>query len=122
MNKRHAITAFALTCLLGLSVQYAQAHAMLEQADPGAGRILEHPPEAIVLRFDSKLELPFCHIRVEDASGRQLDDGRISFANQQHDTLQLALPLLPSGTFHVLWSVVSRDGHRTQGDFHFTLR
>ena len=122
MKIRTVFTTIVFSFLLGLNIQHVQAHAMLERADPGAGRILERPPEAIVLRFDSKLELPFCHVRVEDASGQQLDDGQISYVNQRHDTLQLALPPLPPGTFHVPWSVVSRDGHRTQGDYRFTLR
>jgi methionine-rich copper-binding protein CopC len=32
------------------------------------------------------------------------------------------LPALPSGRYRVFWTVVARDGHRTEGDFSFRVK
>jgi methionine-rich copper-binding protein CopC len=36
--------------------------------------------------------------------------------------LEVSLPSLPTGNYHVFWSVVARDGHRTEGDYTFTIK
>lgn len=122
MNRQAVFTILTLIGLLGLNIQHAQAHAWLEKSIPGAGQALESQPEAVVLRFDTKLELPFCRIRIEDTAGQRLDEGQLSFVDDNNDALRLALPPLAPGTYHVFWSVVSRDGHLSDGDFRFTVK
>jgi hypothetical protein len=34
----------------------------------------------------------------------------------------VSLPSLSPGTYRVIWSVVARDGHRTEGDYTFTIK
>jgi methionine-rich copper-binding protein CopC len=34
----------------------------------------------------------------------------------------VSLPPLPPATYRVIWSVVARDGHRTEGDYAFTIK
>jgi methionine-rich copper-binding protein CopC len=61
-------------------------------------------------------------IIVQDASGKKVDsgDGRVSPID---DTLlEVGLPALAAGTYRVIWNVVARDGHRTSGDYTFTIR
>jgi methionine-rich copper-binding protein CopC len=36
--------------------------------------------------------------------------------------LQVGLPPLGPGVYKVRWSVLAVDGHRTQGDYTFTLK
>jgi methionine-rich copper-binding protein CopC len=36
--------------------------------------------------------------------------------------LEVGLPPLPPGRYRVFWSVVARDGHRTEGDFPFRVK
>jgi methionine-rich copper-binding protein CopC len=36
--------------------------------------------------------------------------------------LQVGLPALTAGVYTVTWSVLAVDGHRTQGDYRFTLK
>jgi len=43
-----------------------------------------------------------------DANGRRL--------------LQVSVPTLAPGTYSVHWAVLSIDGHRTTGDFRFTVK
>ena len=36
--------------------------------------------------------------------------------------LEVDVPQLKPGTYRVTWSVVAKDGHRTSGDYTFTMR
>jgi len=95
---------------------------MLENAQPGAGTRLNVPPVAVVLRFESALELPFCQILLEDQNGSLISSGTLQLEGENHNILHLPLPPLPPGHYQVIWSVVARDGHRTEGDYSFTIQ
>jgi len=47
-------------------------------------------------------------------------DGRVDAKDST--LLEVSLPALPPGRYHVLWSVVARDGHRTEGRFPFRIK
>jgi methionine-rich copper-binding protein CopC len=36
--------------------------------------------------------------------------------------LEVTVPPLASGRYRVYWSVIARDGHRTEGDFRFRIK
>jgi methionine-rich copper-binding protein CopC len=113
----HAVLALVL---LGGGYPSAFGHAFLEHAEPGVGAELTAAPQKIVLYFDSALELTFSGFLLLDAGDRELAR---SGAQDEAESTQLSLtaPPLPTGTYRVLWSVVARDGHPTDGDFTFTL-
>jgi methionine-rich copper-binding protein CopC len=97
-------------------------HAYPDHADPKVGSTVSHAPVQVRIWFDSNLEPLFSSISVQDAKGNKIDsgDGRVSPAD---DTLlEVGLPPLAAGTYRVIWNVVSRDGHRTSGDYTFTVR
>jgi hypothetical protein len=73
------------------------------------------------LWFDGPLEPVFSTIKVVDARHQQVDngDGRVNPAD--HTVLEASLPPLPSGRYHILWSVVAHDSHRTEGNLSFTI-
>lgn len=99
----------------------AWGHAFLDHTEPGVGADVTTPPEKIVLYFDSELEPAFSTVRVEDANGQEIKtDGQ----NDAADAKQLSITLSPlsAGTYRVLWRVVARDGHRTEGDYTFKIR
>lgn len=114
-----------VACVLALlSVRWAPAwaHAFPEHCDPSPGTELTEPPALIGIRFDSDLEPAFSAVQLHDADGQRVDnnDGHVDPSDPQR--LTLSLPTLRSGAYRVLWSVVARDGHRTEGDYTFTLR
>jgi methionine-rich copper-binding protein CopC len=79
-------------------------------------------PSQVRIWFDGTLEPLFSGIQVQDASGYRVDigDGRVDPADATLLEVHLA-PLHP-GRYRVIWSVVARDGHRTEGDFTFIMR
>lgn len=117
--KRFAIIVFAALPMLFASVP-AQAHAHLERANPKVGSTVATAPKEVVLWFSEKLEPAFSTIEVRDAKGAAVQSGKASVAGD-HTELHVRLKSLGSGTYKVLWRVLSVDTHRTQGDFTFTV-
>ena len=118
------IAALALSCLAAwaVSIEPAWAHAFPDHSDPRVGATLGHPPQQIRIWFDGSLEKVFSRIRVDDAQGRQVSKGNGEVAGADDRLLETDVPSLPAGTYHVYWSVVARDGHRTMGDFSFSVQ
>jgi methionine-rich copper-binding protein CopC len=99
----------------------ALSHATPEESDPGAGAELHQFPSVVSVRFDSELEPLFSRLIVKDAEGRQISDGSGTVAPSNARMLVARLTGRTKGIYHVYWSVVSRDGHRTEGDYTFTV-
>jgi copper resistance protein C len=110
-----------IVTLLGLSPQLAYAHVFPHHSEPKVGVTLSVAPSGVQIWFDGALEPLFSSIRVQDANGKRVDtgDGQVNAADPTLLETTL-LPLAP-GSYQVVWSVVARDGHRTQGDFTFSL-
>jgi len=95
---------------------------MLESAKPGAGAILETPPAAITLHFDSILEPVFCRITVKNTTDNHVVTGPVQSGGRDGTSLRMVLPALPAGHYRVIWLAVSPDGHRTSGDYTFAIK
>jgi len=68
------------------------------------------------------LEPAISAVRVENESGQQVDRGDCHVGADNTSLLEVSLAPLPPGVYRVIWSVVSRDGHRTQGNYTFTIQ
>ena len=55
-------------------------------------------------------------------NGKQVDQGNSRVDPSNSVLLEVGLPPLPAGTYRVIWNVVARDGHRTTGDYSFTIK
>ncbi|HXZ96494.1 MAG TPA: copper resistance CopC family protein [Burkholderiales bacterium] len=110
---------FALAAATPLCVL---AHAFPDHSEPRVGEIITISPARVRIWFDGALEPLFSTLQVRDARGQQVDqrDGHVDESDKT--LLEGSLPRLPPGTYRVIWSVVARDGHRTEGDYTFTLR
>jgi copper resistance protein C len=100
----------------------AEAHAFPLHAVPGAGAVLARAPGVVTIRFDAELEPLFSRLVVKDEQGAQVSEGQGQVDARDATTIFTRLSSLRTGTYHVYWSVVSRDGHRTEGDYTFTVR
>lgn len=118
--KRSAATLISAWLLLYALT--AAAHALLDHAVPGAGAILSRAPERVTVYFDSELEPMFSTLIVKDEHGAKISDGNGKVDARDPMALFTTLSRAVKGTCHVYWRVVSRDGHRTEGDYTFIVR
>jgi methionine-rich copper-binding protein CopC len=107
------------TALLWTTAALAQAFP--EDSQPGVGAVLQQAPHQVRIRFDSRLEEEFSVIIVKDAHGDRVS-GRTRLDPDSRKSLEVNLPALKAGDYHVYWSVVSWDGHRTKGDYIFHVK
>jgi methionine-rich copper-binding protein CopC len=110
--------------VLALSVlgpNVAHAHAMLDHASPAVGNTVHAAPAQVKLWFSEEIEPAFSSLRVLDASGKEVDKRDKVVSPADRTLLTVSVPVLPPGTYKVLWRVVSVDTHKTEGDFTFTV-
>ncbi len=97
-------------------------HAFPDHADPKVGSTVAAPPALVRIWFDSRLEPLFSSLMVHDAKDEMISRGSGRVDEADPTLLEADLPPLRPGTYRVMWSVVSRDGHRTSGSYTFTIR
>jgi methionine-rich copper-binding protein CopC len=124
MRLVHLMTLIAVlsTAYLCVSPEASWGHAFPDHSDPRVGSTISISPAQVRIWFDSDLEAAFSTLMVHNADGKMIDkrDSRVDPADPK--LLQISLPPLPPGTYLVIWNVVSRDGHRTNGQFSFTIK
>jgi copper resistance protein C len=110
---------FAATLLMAPGIGWA--HAFPDHSEPRVGHMVD-APRAVRVWFDGEIEPVFSTIRVEDGDKRRVDSGDARVNPQNNTLLEVTLPALPPGRYKVFWSVVARDGHRTEGSFPFQIK
>ncbi len=118
-SKAAALLLFLLLCILP---RISFGHAFPDHAEPKVGSTVPAAPQHIRIWFDGDLEPVFSTIIVHDAKGNTMDKGDGHVDTSDPKLLEVSLPPLQSGTYRVLWNVIARDGHRTQGEFTFTVK
>jgi methionine-rich copper-binding protein CopC len=127
MHDRHALKkstakparAVATALLFGLAfgIATADAHALLDHADPRVGNTVKSP-RAVSLWFTQNLEKGFSSVEVLDASGARMNAGN---AVVDGKLMRVQVKALPAGTYTVKWHVLSVDTHTTEGNFTFQV-
>jgi methionine-rich copper-binding protein CopC len=117
-----AAVILSLAAALLLAPGGAWAHAFPDHSEPRVGHTVDAPPPVVRIWFDGEIEPVFSTIRVEDANKQRVDkgDGRVN--PKDNTILEVTLPTLAPGRYQVFWSVVARDGHRTEGSFPFRIK
>jgi copper transport protein len=115
-----ALAAAALVA--GALPARTMAHATLQQTTPERGTVADSAPRQVVLRFDEAVEGAFGAVRVYDARGARVDDGRVTHPGGRGAALAVGLrPGLPHGTYTATYRVVSADSHPVAGGFVFSV-
>ena len=97
-------------------------HALLVTSQPAADAILHAPPNAVHMWFSETLIPATSKALVVDTTNRQVDlnDSHVNVNNGEE--MDLTLPLLPAGTYVVVWQTQSAiDGHVARGSFLFRI-
>ena len=111
----------ALCVALQMCCAGVEAHAFLDHARPAVGSGVHGSPAEIRLWFSAPLEAAFCSIKVLDQSGRQVDRGDKRLERGDPSQITVTVPPLASGSYRVVWHVLSMDTHVTDGDFTFDV-
>ena len=116
------LLVFSLTPMnSSIPIAAAQStHALPLRTEPVADAVLNAPPQRVHIWFSEQLFPPTSRIIVVDTTNREVDnkDSQVSNANE----LNVTVPLLPSGTYVVVWrSQSATDGHIASGSFIFRI-
>jgi methionine-rich copper-binding protein CopC len=114
---------YALTLLVSSTMTTSVlAHAHLQQQSPAADTAVA-APQSLTLNFSEGIEPGFSGVVVTNAQQQVIKTGAAK--RDEKDKAQLVVPLeqpLTSGTYQVDWHVVSVDGHKTKGTYHFSVK
>lgn len=117
--------ALAATLLAAFLVLFsplsASAHDALVSSSPAADESVETVPSELTLTFSAKLidGEGATEVVVTGPDGSSVTDGAATV-----DGAIVTQPLQgsgPAGEYHVIWKVVSSDGHPTSGEYSFTV-
>ncbi|EIQ80426.1 MULTISPECIES: CopC domain-containing protein YobA [Citrobacter] len=106
-----------------LATPAALAHAHLTKQNPAANAEVTTSPQALTLNFSEGVEPGFSGATLTDPNKEQIKTGK-AMRNEQ-DKTQLIIPLVQSletGKYTVDWHVVSVDGHKTKGQYSFSVK
>ncbi len=117
-----ALYLCGITTILGIIPNWALGHTLFDHSEPRVGATLSSCPKQVLLWFDGTLDPSLSSVRVETETGQRVDklDGQVD--SHDRTILEVNLPCLSPGTYRVIWSVVSSDGHGTNGSFSFTIK
>lgn len=112
-----------LAVVLFLAMQSgAWAHAFLYYSVPKVGGAVTNSPPEIIICFTEQLEIHGNTIQVRNDKNQEVDNKDSHRDSKDPSLLKVSLPKLPPGTYKVSWQAFSEDGHRTKGDFQFSIK
>ena len=117
--KVSVVAAVAVPALL--LAANAQAHAHLVNANPAENAAVASP-RAIDLQFSEKLEPKFSGVELMKADGAAVAIASGVPANDAKSIHAVPKAALAPGSYMVMWHVVSADGHKTKGQYNFTVK
>ncbi|WP_447876694.1 CopC domain-containing protein YobA [Serratia fonticola] len=113
-------TIFVL--FVGLSSQQALAHAHLKVQTPAADTTVSSAPKVLTLNFSEGIEPNFSGVKVTGPDNAVVKTGKLDL--DPSNNTQINVPIesdLGAGKYQVSWHVVSVDGHKTKGQYSFTV-
>ena len=106
-----------------LTAAGALAHAHLQQQIPAAGAQLAASPQTLTLSFSEGIEPAFSGVTVTGPQQHAVATGKLT--RSADSPAQVTVPVaetLPPGEYTVAWHVVSVDGHKTKGQYTFSVK
>lgn len=106
-----------------LTTAGALAHAHLQQQLPAAGTEVAASPQVLTLNFSEGIETQFSGVTVTGPQQKTIALGKLQRSDS--NKAQLTVPVeqtLTAGKYTVDWHVVSVDGHKTKGQYTFSVK
>jgi copper transport protein len=110
----------ALAFSIAITPGVSHAHAALLKSSPRAGSSVGSELTQVRLAFSEEVVPDLCHVAIMGPRGSRFD---LRVAADPHDVRALVAPVssLAPGEYHVMWHVVSADGHPREGAFRFSV-
>jgi methionine-rich copper-binding protein CopC len=122
LMKVNSLVAGCLAAALSCAAPLALAHAHPTQRDPAPDALLASAPQQVSIHFDEEVEPAFSSIVVTNASGKAVGKAKSAVDTTERKLMTQALGQLQPGLYTVKWVALAIDGHRTQGQYTFTLK
>lgn len=124
MRLPNVLCLVGIMCLVFLfaSPGISLGHVFPDHSDPKVGSTIADPPSSVRIWYDGDIEPAFSTITVQNMDGKKVDSGDGHVDPKDQTLLEVSVPPLPPGAYVVMWSVVARDGHRTEGKYTFTVK
>lgn len=115
------VTTLLAAFLVLFSPLSASAHDALVSSSPEADSTVATLPSELTLTFSADLITGegATEVVVTDATGASVTDGAAVTAGAV--VTQPLISEAAAGEYHVIWKVVSSDGHPTSGEYFFTV-
>ena len=118
---KKALLDFSL--FLGGIPSVALAHAHLVTQRPAADSVVTSETDRLTLIFSEGVERAFSGVIITGAGQKEISTGALIVSGEHHTHVQVPLKAkLAPGQYQVAWRVVSVDGHKTQGQYHFSIK
>ena len=111
----------ALATLAAALSPLAFAHASLVGSFPAKDQVMTGSPAEIHLAFNEHVEARYCRIKLRSDAGKNFDADRPTADKANPNGIIAAVPVLKPGVYRAVWTAVGSDGHKTHGDFSFTI-
>lgn len=118
MTPSAALRAFAFLVVAAVPTS-SWGHAVLVESIPPHKATLTASPQTVLLRFNAALERMIIQVYLIDRQKTRtpLADVEASKPNE----IVVHPPKLPPGVYTILYKVLARDGHVTEGSIRFTV-
>jgi len=97
------------------------AHASLVDSFPAKDQVMTGSPAEIHLTFNEHVEARYCRVKLVSDAGKNFDTDRPAADKANPNAIVAAVPVLKPGIYRAHWTAVGSDGHKTHGDFSFTV-
>jgi methionine-rich copper-binding protein CopC len=111
----------ALATLAAALSPHAFAHASLVSSFPAKDQVMTGSPAEIHLTFNEHVEARYCRIKLRSDAGKNFDADRPAADKANPNAIIASVPVLKPGVYRAVWTAVGSDGHKTHGDFSFTV-
>ncbi len=109
--------------ILALAPQLVWAHAHFDHSVPAKDAVVQTAPSTLSVTVTEGLEPAFSSLTLVDAAGKTVPTGKSALAPNDNKTMVLPIGKdLPAGAYTVKWQALSKDGHKTQGTWSFTIK
>ncbi|MEF7655755.1 copper resistance CopC/CopD family protein [Bacillus thuringiensis] len=96
------------------------AHTSVVGANPKEGEVLTVQPEQIILEFSEPVTENVVNIELLDPSAKRVQVSKVEILDNPQK-IKVKLPNLNNGTYTVRWSMISADGHPSEGAYPFSI-